>query len=526
MKRKRLTVRKINEIFRLHFVGKLSNRQIASSLQISKTTVRDCLGRFAQSGLTWPLAVDFGEDALYGKLYPGVPMREGKPLPDWEHIRKEMSRPHVTLQLLWAEYRQTFPDGVGRSQFYEHYQEYCGRSLSPVMRMVHKGGEKLFVDFSGDGLAYIDQPSGEVVEVELFVASWGASSFCYAEAVENQTIRCWIRVHRHAFRYFGCIASLLVPDNLKSGVTAADYYEPDLNPTYAQMAAYYGAAVLPARPDKPRDKAVVESNVLHIQRYILARLRDQKFFSLAEINAAILVELEQFNDKPMQEYGVSRRQRFTELDKPFALPLPAEDFPYNIIKIEVYVNLDYHIEYREHYYSVPHHLCKERVEVRETDRVVEVYYKNERVASHPFSLGRYGHTTCDAHMPENHRFVKGWSPGYFLNRGLTIGSKTVEAIQQLLARHRHPEIAYRSIMGVLSLQKQYPKERIEKAAERAIYFNQVSKYCMRQILEQGLDKEPLVPAPTAGRPSQLVLFHENIRGADYYATSDSQMEVV
>jgi transposase len=520
-------VRKIREILRLHFAISLSNRQIAESQKISKTTVQDCLTRFHRASLAWPLSADLTDEALHENLYPGIVIHNGKQQPDWAAIVKEMSRRHVTLQLLWEEHRDTYPDGLGRSQFYEAYNAFCGSQVEPVMRMTHKGGEKLYVDFSGDGLSYLDRIIGKQVPVKLFVASWAASSYSFAEASMDRSLPSWITLHRHMYRFFGCVSALTIPDNEKSGVDKADKYEPMVQSLYAMIGEYYDTVILPTRPHSPRDKATVESNVLHIQRYILGRLRDRTFFSLAEVNDAVREELEGFNNRPMQLYKVSRTERFAELDKPFAKPLPAEDFPYVDIKIDLFVAKDYHIQYRKSFYSVPYILCGQRVEIRRTNQIVEIFHNQIRVASHPAALREFTVSTLPEHMPKNHKFVKGWTPGYFLNRALTIGTHTVVLFKAIMARCCHEEQSYRSLMGVLSLRKKYENDRIEKAAERAVFYNKPYLKAVRIILETGKDKEPLVTNPSAAVPlsPNLTFTHENIRGGEYYTDNATDKEI-
>jgi len=517
----RLTVLKIREILRLHFEAKLSSRQIGDSLHISKTAVAHCLGRCSHAGVSWPLPEQISDDELYKQLYPDPPVKEGAPpSPDWEAMHRDMSRPHVTLQMLYEEYRKAYPKFcMGRTQFYEHYRRYRLTQMEPCMRFVHKGGEKLFLDFSGDGLRYIVRETGEIVPVVLFVASWGASSYSFAEAAMNRTIPNWIRLHVRMLRFFSCVPAVMVPDNEKAGVIEASAYDPVLHPTYAALGEHYNTVILPTRPNKPRDKAVVECNVLNVQRFILGRLRDRIFFSLAEINEAIRELLEEYNNRPMQQYKQSRLQRFEELDKPYTKPLPADDFPYVTIKVNVCVHRDYHIEYNKHYYSVPYTLCGERVEVRQTNQFVEIFHKHERVASHALSTALYRPTTNPEHMPKDHQFVKGWSAEYFIRKAIDIGPHTAKLCESILKRRRHPEEAYRSLMGLFSLCKKYPDIRIENASARALHFNQPTKKTFLRILEQGLDKKPL-PQSTV-QPSQqapqLSLFHENIRGPEYYA---------
>ncbi|MBU2214292.1 IS21 family transposase [Patescibacteria group bacterium] len=508
------------EILRLHFMNPgLSNRKIGRTLQISKNTVRKCLIRFQCSGLSWPLPKDYSESEVYSKLYTSsLPVEdESSPIPDWERLLKEVHRPHMTLQLLWEEYKETYPDGLGRSQFYHHFRRYRKAHLPPSMHMAHKGGDKLFVDYSGDGLSYIERLTGEVVSVELFVASWAVSSYSYAEGTHTQKLPDWIQAHNRMLRFFKCVPNGLVPDNDKTSVTKADFYDPDLNPTYALLADHYDTAVIPARPRKPKDKAVVESNILHVQRFILARLRDRTFFSLQEANEAIWTELEKYNNRPMQLYKIPRKQRFEELDRPYAKPLPAEEFPYIHVKNDVLVDKNYHISFDKHFYSVPHALCGSRVQVRRTNSVVEIFCDG-RVASHKVGIKEYGYSTQDAHMPSNHRFVKGWTSEKMVNWAAQIGENTAAAVRKVLSQRKHPEIGFKSALGIIQLDKKYPKARIEAAAKRVIYFNYITRKGFIAILEKGLDKKPL-PDNSSGKrnqPLQLALFHENVRGAEYY----------
>ena len=519
MLKRKLTVRKIREILRLHYSeSNLSNRQISNILQISKTTVKRCLERFKSSGLNWPLSDNISDNELHSKLYNTITPATKKALPDWLYIHTQLSLPHTTLMVLYDEYKETCPAGLGRSRFYYHYNTYKKSLPSPSMHVVHKGGDKLFVDYSGDGLEYIDRSTGEMIPVELFVSSWGASSYSYVEATHTQKVFDWIQSHVHAYRYFGYVPNATVPDNLKTGIKKANFYDPDINQTYTKLAEYYDTVILPARVRKAKDKAAVETNVLHTQRHILARLRNCKFFSLQEVNQAVSIELERFNSRPMQLYKVSRKERFLELDKPYAKPIPQQDFPYVFVKPKVTVHKDYHVEYNKHFYSVPYQLCKQKVEVWQTNFIIEIFHNYERIASHKIGIKKYGYTTLDTHMPKEHRFVKGWSPGYFLNQSAKIGENMVIAVENILAKRLYPELGYRSILGIINLTRQYSKERVEKAAQRAVFFNQVSRKSFISILKNNLDKEPL-PVNKSKKIALTVqqnLFHDNIRGAEYY----------
>ena len=508
---------KIRDILRMSLEAKLSLQQIALAIRMSKSGVRNCLKRFARSGLSWPLPADTADSQLESLLYPvNAAVRQTYPQPDWQTVTKELARPHVTLELLYQEYRQTYSDNsMSRSSFYRHLTEYRQEHLPPIMRMRHKGGDKLFLDYSGDGLEYINRDTGEIIPAQLFVCSWGASSYSFAEATHTQMLVDWIGSHNRAYAYFGCVAHTEVPDNLKTAVSRADFYDPDLNPLYAKMAQHFGFVVLPARVRKPRDKAVVESNVLHLQRFILGRLRDRRFFSLEEINLAVRELLDEFNSRPMKLCNQSRRQRFEELDKPYALPLPAEPFRYTDYKNPT-VAPDYHVEYQKHFYSVPYTLIGKKVDLYRIDNIVEIYHDTRHVCKHRIKPADYHYSTLDQHMPPNHRYVKGWSQEFFIHRAQTIGPHVTEAVTMVMQRQKHPEQGYRSAMGILALARQYTSQRLEAACQRALHFHYVNRAVLRSILESGLDGKPLTQ-PDRQLPPRLQLVHGNIRGADYYA---------
>ena len=510
-------MKKIKELLRMHYDGgSLSNREIGRALQISKDSVGNCLERFQQSGLCWPLP-KIGEDELMHKLYPVQVKPEQCLVPDWSFIHTELGKKkYVTLFLLWEEYRQTYPNGLAKSQFYNLYRHWCKKNKEPTLHVMHKGGEKIFVDYSGEKPNYIDRLTGEIIDVELFVSAWGASSYAYAECTGSQQIPEWISSHNNMFSYFGVVCSALVPDNLKIGVTKADFYDPDLNPTYAKLAEHYNTVILPARKRAPKDKAIVENSVLQIQRFILGRLRNRKFFSLAEINQAIKELLEDFNNRPMQQYKVSRRERFEELDKPQAKALPSGSFPFSQVKYDIRVNGDYHIEFDKHFYSVPHELCDHRVDVMASQHVVEVLYDGKRITSHVRGYKKYGYTTKREHMPANHQFVTGWTPEKVISWASRIGPKAIELVKGILDNRNHPEQGFRAALGVTRLKNQYPINRIEKACARASYYRQFSCKAVKAILQQKLEQKPL-PSEKTMAPSQLQFcFHENIRGEQYY----------
>lgn len=517
-KRKPLSMKKIKELLRLHYEGAgLSKREIGRALQISKDSVANCLERFERSGIGWPLSQDLGEEELKKKLYAVQEKPEQCPIPDWSLIHTELGKKkYLTLFLLWEEYRATYSNGLEKSQFYNLYRQWCKKNKEPTLHMMYKGGEKIFVDYSGEKPSYIDRLTGEIIEVELFVSAWGASSYAYVECTESQTIADWISSHNKMFQYFGVVCEALVPDNLKSGVTKADFYDPDLNPTYSKLAEHYHTVILPARKRAPKDKSIVENSVQQIQRFILGRLRNRKFFSLAEINQAIRELLEEFNNRPMQQYKLSRRKRFEELDKPHAKPLPSQPFPFIQVKYDILVHGDYHIEFEKHFYSVPHELNGHRVDAMASRSVVEILYDGKRITSHVRGYRQYQYTTKREHMPANHQFVTGWTPAKVISWAGQIGPKAVELVKGILDNRNHPEQGFRAALGVTRLKNQYPIDRLEKACERASYYRQFSCKAVKAILRQNLEQQPLPHGKTSA-PSQLqICFHENIRGAEYY----------
>jgi transposase len=511
---RRHEMRRIREVLRYRYEHKLSMERIAGSLGISKGSVFTILNQFAKCGLKWPLDETITDSVLEENVYGPTAGRDTTldGCFDKEYIRKEMTRKYVTLQLLWREYHDDNPAGMSRATFYRHSKEALpDRPLD--MRMIHKGGDKLFVDYSGDGLFHIDRKTGEIFDVEVFVACWGASSFTFAEARPSQKTPELCVSHVNAFEYFGCVPHALVPDNFKSGVEKPCRYEPRINLLYEKLTQHYGVSVLPARIRKPKDKAVVESSVGFVQRYIFGRLRNRQFFSLHEINVAIREELEHLNNEPMQLYGgKSRRQRFEEIDKPNAQPLPAQRFTITDVKYDVGVAPNYHIRYDDHFYSVPHSIARKRVDVYLSGDTLEIYHDGVHLCRHRKELPNFAYTTVDSHMPSSHRFVRGWSEEWFVSRAAQIGIATAEAAQQIMKRHKHPQQGFNSVMGILNLVKQYTAPRVEAASRRALRFRSVSYRGIKSILDKNLDKEN-IPNPTT---AIVPIEHENVRGADYF----------
>ena len=519
MPAERLSMRKIKEVLRLKYQLGLGDRQVARSCAINHNTVGDYIRRAQAAGLDrWPLPADLDDATIEARLFPPrtmlAPVRQA---PDWATIHDELrSNKHVTLQLLWQEYKLANPEGYSYSRFCELYQDWSGK-LDVVLRQEHRAGEKLFVDYAGATVPIIDCKTGEVQQSSIFVAVLGASSYTYAEATWKQDLPSWIGSHIRALEFFQGAPALLVPDNLKNAVSRPCRYEPDLNPTYQEMAAHYRMAVIPARVRKPRDKAKVESGVLVVERWILAALRKRRFFSLAALNEAIGELLEKLNHRPFRKLEGSRASRFEKLDRPALRPLPAEPYVFAQWKT-ARVHIDYHIEIEQHYYSVPYALLHRQVEARYTATTVEIFHRGQRVASHRRSSKAGGHTTSDAHRPKCHQRYLEWTPERLVRWAATVGPFTAQVVERLLQSKLHPEQGFRSCLGILRLGKTYGTDRLEAAAKRACRSNACSYQSIKSILKTSLDRQEELAPP----PDRAPLFHANVRGTDYFNQEEQQ----
>jgi len=507
-------MRKIKEVLRLELGEGLSRRQVSAATALPYTTVSDYVARARRADIGWPLPEGLDDAALEARLFTraAFPAAAARPLPDWAELDRELrSRKNVTLALLHLEYKEQHPEGYQYTQFCRHYHAWRGR-VDLVMRQEHRAGERCFVDWAGQTVPIIDPRTGEIaVEAQIFVAVLGASSHTYAEAFPSQELAHWISGHIHAFEAWAGCPRIVVPDNPRTGVSRAHRYEPELNATYAEMAAHYGLAVIPARPYRPRDKAKVETGVQVVQRWVLARLRKRRFFSLAELNAAIRELLTWLNQRPFKKLEGSRAKLFEELERPALRPLPATRYQFAVWK-NATVNIDYHIEADHHYYSVPYQLARERVDVRLADTTVEIFRRGQRVASHLRSTERGRHTTTPEHMPESHRRHLEWTPGRIVRWAEEAGPKTAALVTAVLEGRPHPEQGYRSCLGIMRLGRQYGDDRLEAACTRALAASAHSYRSLESILRTGLDRQPLPEATTLVIPRQ----HENLRGPDYY----------
>ncbi len=503
-------MRKLREFLRLHFEHQLSARAIARSVSISPSTAQGYVSRIRVAGLKWPLPPELDSDeALARVLFAEVGVVKDKRAPDWAAVHLELKKKHVTKQLLWEEYKAVQAEGYQYSAFCRHYALWASK-LQLSMRQEHRVGEKLFIDFSGDGIDVINPKTGEVMKAKLFVATLGASSYTYVEAVLREDLPTWVQCHVNALRFFGGVTEIWVPDNPKVGVTKADRYEPELNPTYRDLAEHYGVAVIPARVRRPKDKAKVEVAVQVAERWIIAALRKHHFFSIEEVKAAVAPLVEKLNAKVMRRVKKSRRQLFEELDLPALKLLPARPWEY-ADWAKGKVGPHYHVEYRSHFYSVPYVLLHEHAEIRATATTVELLVKGVRVASHLRDDTPNKYTTMAEHMPKAHRDFAEWDPPRLIAWAKQVGPACATLVEGIMNRRKHPQHGFQACLGVMSLRRHYDDARIEAACARAVKVNAFSYKSVKAILKNGLDAQQLEAPQTLALP-----LHENIRGPKYY----------
>lgn len=510
MPAERINMRKIREVLRLKYEMGLSEREIALSCCLSKTSVSRYLERAKRAALTWPLPDTLDDSALECLLYPSEVKLHYTP-PDWHWVHQEMKKKSVTLELLWNEYQAIEPRGISYSRFCQLYRDFK-QMLEPVMRQTHKAGEKLFVDYAGMTLPWIDRITGEIFEAQIFVAVLGASNYTFVEATQSQRLPDWIGSHVRAFQFLNGVPLIVVPDNLKSGVSQAHRYDPDINPTYQDMANHYGVAIVPARAAQPKDKAKVEVGVQGIERRILAKLRHHTFFSLCEINAAIKPLLIEYNEKAFQQLPGSRLSEFNCIDKPALKALPVHAYEYAEWK-KARAGIDYHVALEHHYYSVPYRYIKHELDLRITRTLVQCFYKGKLIAAHA-RTDKKGHTTVNEHMPKQHQEYAQWTPERLLRWAQQTGEQTHQLIHAMIEARAHPQQAFRACLGVMRLSKHYGAARLEKAAKRALMFGALSYKSIESILKHGLDQKPLPPLSDSMQAAPVA--HDNVRGADYY----------
>jgi len=513
MPMRRISMNKVREIIRLFEQCNLSQRSIARALSISRPVVKDYIRKIRASGLDYAATQTLDDDTLLeiiegrskvqSKRYQGLRRK-------FEYFVKELKRTGVTLERLWQEYLTEHPDGYGYSQFCYHFQVWRNAS-ELTMHMDHKAGDKGFIDFAGKHLQIVNRVTGEIQDVEVFVSILGASQYTYAEAVATQQKQDWISANQNAFDFFGGVPRAVVPDCLKTAVTKANPYEPDINSEYEDFSRHFGTVILPARPARPKDKALVENAVKLVYSRIYAALRNRIFYSLKELNQAIAAELEKHNRKPMQRLKLSRKQLFEETEKSALLPLPAEKYEFKSFK-SLKAQFNYHVYLTDdnHYYSVPYRYRGSQVKLVYTHSGVEIFCKNRRIAFHKRDKRPGGYTTTPEHMPSHHRFVSDWNPQRFIHWARNTGEHVEAVVAHILESRKHPEQAYKVCMGILSLARKYDRHRLDKACKRAISFELYTYKGIKNILEKKLEDcqlDSFEPLPA----------HHNIRGNAYYS---------
>jgi transposase len=518
MATERLPMRQIRDILRLKWTLQRSHRQTARSVGVSAGSVAAVVSRATHRGFTWEAVTALTDDQLEAALWgPKLPLTAARSVPDPLHIHTELRGKGVTLELLHLEYLADHPDGLRYSAFCAHYRRWVALQRCS-MRQVHKAGEKLFVDYAGQRPHLVDPRTGEVVPVELFIAVLGASNYTYAEATLSQRVPDFLASHTRAVEFFGGVTTMVVPDQLRSGVSDPCRYEPGIQRSYADWARHYATAIVPARPAKPRDKAKAEVAVQVAERWILARLRHETFFTLAALNERIAELLEDVNARPMKGYGgQSRRQLFDRFDCPVLQPLPVDRYVYAEWS-KARVNIDYHVAVEEHLYSVPHPLIHSVVEICLTAATVEIVLRGQRVWLHLRSPQRGGFTTIPAHMPKAHRAHLEWTPSRLIRWAATIGPATAALATTILESRPHPEQGYRSCLGLMRLGKRDGAERLEAAAARALAAGARSYKPVDAILKRGLDRLPVEGPPASGPSARR---HANVRGPEYYQAADA-----
>lgn len=519
MAAERLDMRCVRDVLRLHFVFKQSPKVIAKSQGCGRTTVREYIARANNNGLSsWDIIEKLTDQELEARLgfkyfEHASWQSETKVMPEWLKLHRELQKnKNVTLALLNQEYLEKNPRGYQYTQFCEHYKRWLGK-LSVVMRQVHNAGEKAFVDYC-DGLYLVDEKTGELIKTQLFVGCLGASSYTFAEATLTQTLPDWLSSHVRMYEFFGGVPALTVPDNLKSGVNKPCFYEPGINESYRDLSRHYGTAIIPAHVRKPKHKAKVEANVLVAQRWILACLRNKVFHTIQELNLAIKPLLEKLNNRKMRHFKKSRCELYLELDRPALKALPPT--PYEFAQwLTVKVNIDYHIQFDDHFYAVHYTHVHKTLQARATSTVVELFLKGERIASHRRSYLKGKYTTPSEYMPEHHKAMVKWPPSRLIAWAQSLGPSVGLLVEKILSSTKHPEQRYRSALGVIRLGKKYSNERLEIASRRALDLGALSSRFISEMLKNNMDKT--IVAHDKDKQLTLSVTEElNMRGSDYY----------
>jgi transposase len=513
MAQRRLTLRKIKEILRLKWGLGLSSRQVAASLRISHSTVGEYIKRAEQAGMDWAQVESIPEAAIAERLFPPQKANRGRAEPDWAQVDVELQRKGVTRMLLWQEYLEEYPDGYSYSQFCERYRKWQKAAEKTTMRKPKKAGEEVEVDYAGLTVPVTNPETGETHEMQIFVGVLGASGYIYCEAHRSQNLPNWVRAHVRMFEFYGGVSKIVRPDNLKAGVTKPCFYEPDINPTYHELAQHYHLAVIPTRVAKPTDKGLGENAVQQVERWVLAPLRKERFFSLHELNQALRKRLQWLNERCLSHQSHSRKSLFEANEKDALQPLPP--YPFEFLEVKrAKVNIDYHVTFKNHHYSVPHTYAHQAVEIRASERLVEIFplgrkAPTDRIACHVRCDHQPGYSTQASHMPDNHRWKLEWSPDRFTSWARKTGPHTEAFIQKLLATRQHPEQSYRACLGVLNLAKKHHPKTMEAACQLALEHDLISYRAVKNLLatkKDMLESGEKVDSQT----------HEHIRGQGYY----------
>lgn len=509
-----ISMRKLKEILRLKYEANLSHRQIGASLSISPGTVSTYVNRAKLMKIeNWPLPIEWDDVKLNKQfLQTKIQPRTAIPLPNWLVFHPQLKKKGVTQQLLWQEYVER---NSNNHYSYPHmcriYKEWLSRQ-QPSMRQIHQYGEKLFIDYCGPTISIVNPDTGEMRGAQVFVAVMGGSNYTYAEATLSQRLEDWVMSHVRAFQFFGAVPEIIVPDNLRSATTRACKYDPDLNPTYQQLAAHYNVAIIPARPLRPKDKAKAENGVLIVERWIMAVLRHEIFYTLTQLNQRVSELLLRLNTKAFQKLPGNRTSEFHTHELPAMRPLPLLAYQYTYIK-KVKVNVDYHIEVKKHYYSAPYGLLKKHIEAHVSEKMVKLYYQNQCVAQHLRSERLGGYSTAVEHMPKAHQEYAKWTPERLKEWAGKLGEYVLQWVDYKLTSKAHPQQSYKVCFGLLSLSKTYPKERLDAACQRALDTGGYRLESIKIILKKNLDQEVLEPEQT---DLLTGLKHDNVRGQYYY----------
>ena len=504
---------KVKEILRL-YNSKLSNRKIGRALNISHSVVNEYVRKFKISAITYERVLTLNDKEILA-IFEASNTKESKyPIPNWVNVHLELRKKIVTLALLHEEYLISCNDkGYGYTWFCNNYRAYA-KKINPSMRLVHKAGEKIFIDFSGATVPIVNAKTGVIKEVQIFVAVLPASGYPFVTAIPSQKKSDFIEAHNEMFIHFGGVSELLVPDNLKSAVTRADKYDPDVNPDYAAMARHYGTAVMPTRGYKPQDKAKVEQSVKLVQRWILARLRHYTFYTITELNKEIKRLLPRYLDKQIKHLGKSRRELFETLDKPALLPLQPR-YEYREFKL-LKVSKDYHIQLTHNFYSVPYQLIGEKVEVWFSAKTVIITHQGKEVAVHAKLLHKGEYSTQSIHMASSHKKYLEWSPGKIMNWGMNIGSETTKLFKNIMDSRPHPEMGFRTCLGIINLFKSYQEKGYSEVHLEMIATVAISHHYYRVNQIKTLIKS-YKPIENDETPVLAALSdHNNLRGAAYY----------